>query len=257
MCAHFHAAMAETLRGRGQQGDYAMGEALRWAQAVEHLPTLAIARLVPLLVSFWKCDVAGIQGSSQAFFEACDETGFKWYRAVGVIFDGWAEAHAEPTAGAHRRILEAMDSVRATGQVTRMPMYYTALAEALQVEGYYEDALAAARQAIMSCSETGQTIYEPQARHTLGAIGQSFSTGSRGTDAAEAVDSFAEALKSAQAMGAPLLALRPAISLAELHRDHGRGAEARALLDPIYAQFGESPDFPLLLRARELLAELQ
>lgn len=84
-----------------------------------------------------------------------------------------------------------------------MPMYFTALAEALQAEGHYEDALGAARQAIMSCSETGQTIYEPQARHTLGVIEQSLSTGSR---AAEAVDSFTEALKSAQAMGAPLLA---------------------------------------------------
>jgi len=61
---------------------------------------------------------------------ACDELGTKWYRAIGVIFDGWAEAHAEPTAGAHHRILEAMDAVRATGQVTRMPMYFTALAQA-------------------------------------------------------------------------------------------------------------------------------
>ena len=256
MCAHFHAAMAEALRGRAQHADQAMSEALRWAQVLEHLPTLAIARLVPLLVSFWKYDVSGIQASSQAFLEVCDELGAKWYRAVGVIFDAWAEAHAAPNAGAHRRILEAMDSVRATGQVTRMPMYFTALAEALQTEGHYEDALIAAHKAIRSCSETGQSVYESRARHTLGVIEQSLSAGSTGTDAVGSADSFTEALRSAQAIGAPLFALPPAISLAKLYRSRGQTAAARELLVPIYEQFSEGFDTPLLSQAGDLLAEL-
>ncbi len=239
-----------------QRGDRAQVEALRWAQVLEHLPTLAIARLVPLLVSFWKYDVSGIQASSQAFLEVCDELGAKWYRAVGVIFDAWAEAHAAPNAGAHRRILEAMDSVRATGQVTRMPMYFTALAEALQTEGHYEDALIAAHKAIRSCSETGQSVYESRARHTLGVIEQSLSAGSTGTDAEGSADSFTEALRSAQAMGAPLFALPPAISLAKLYRSRGQTAAARELLFPIYEQFSEGFDTPLLSQAGDLLAEL-
>jgi predicted ATPase/class 3 adenylate cyclase len=257
MCAHFHAAMAESLRGRMQHADHAIRDSLQWAQTLEHLPTLAIARLVPLLVSFWKDDGTGIQDSAPAFLEACDDVGAGWYRAVGVIFDAWAEAHAAPGAGAHRRILEAIDIVRTTGQVTRMPMYLTALAEALQAEGHCEDALIAAQQAIRSCKETGQTTYEPHALHTIGVVQQSLSAGSNPNDAAEAAASFTAALKLAQAMGAPLFALRPAIALAELYRSSGRGEEAHALLAPIHGQFGDKPDFPLLSRAGKVLAALQ
>jgi len=252
MCALFHAAMAESLRGHTRQGDQAMRESLRWAQDMEHLPTLAIARLVPLLVSFWKDDVDGVQASSQAFLDACDDVGAGWYRAVGVIFDAWAEAHATPKSGAHRRILEAMEVVRTTGQVTRMPMYLTALAEALLAEGHYEDAFVAAQQAIKSCKETGQTTYEPHARCTLGLIQQKHSA-----DTPEAADMFTSALQSAQAMGAPLFALRPVIALAELHRTGGRIREAGELLAPICGQFGDKADFPLLSRARNLLAAVQ
>jgi len=125
------------------------------------------------------------------------------------------------------------------------------------VEGHFEDALIAARQAIRSCKETGQTTYEPHALHTLGVIQQSLSAGSTGRNAAAAADSFTESLKLAQAMGAPLFALRPAISLAELYRAGGRSGEAQEVLAPIYGHFSEKLDFPLLSRAGKLLAELQ
>jgi predicted ATPase len=47
--------------------------------------------------------------------------------------------------------------------------------------------------------------------------------------------------------------LRAAVSLARLRRDHGRHAEARDLLTPVYGWFTEGFDTPDLKDAKALL----
>jgi len=50
--------------------------------------------------------------------------------------------------------------------------------------------------------------------------------------------------------------LRAAVSLARLHRDQGRHAEARDLLPPVYGWFTEGFSTPDLKEAKALLDEL-
>jgi len=65
-----------------------------------------------------------------------------------------------------------------------------------------------------------------------------------------------ESLAIAQNQRARPLELRAAADLAQLHRDQGRHAEARALLAPVYAWFTEGFDIQDLKEAKALLDAL-
>jgi class 3 adenylate cyclase len=66
-----------------------------------------------------------------------------------------------------------------------------------------------------------------------------------------------EALAIARTQGARIFELRVAVDLAGLWRDRGRVADARALLEPLYASFTEGLDTPDLTAARRQLAALE
>jgi predicted ATPase len=76
-------------------------------------------------------------------------------------------------------------------------------------------------------------------------------------DPAKAEDSFRTALAIAREQGSRGYELRAAVSLARLRRDHGRHAEARDLLAPVYGWFTEGFGTLDLIEAKELLKELQ
>jgi len=67
---------------------------------------------------------------------------------------------------------------------------------------------------------------------------------------------FGKALRIAQEQQAKLWELRAAVSLARLHRDKGRHANARAVLAPVYRWFTEGFDMADLKEAKALLDEL-
>jgi predicted ATPase len=74
-------------------------------------------------------------------------------------------------------------------------------------------------------------------------------------DHKEVEDCYREALAVARRQQARSLELRAAASLTRLCRDQGRRAEARALLEPVYAWFSEGFDTPDLRDAKALLDE--
>jgi class 3 adenylate cyclase/tetratricopeptide (TPR) repeat protein len=77
-----------------------------------------------------------------------------------------------------------------------------------------------------------------------------------GTGSADVERRLERALELARAHGARMFELRAAVDLASLQAELGRGAEARALLDPIYRSFSEGADTVELRAAQALLARL-
>jgi predicted ATPase len=71
-----------------------------------------------------------------------------------------------------------------------------------------------------------------------------------------AAELYREALSIAREQEAKLWELRAVMSLARLHRDQGRRAEARDLLAPVYGWFTEGFGTPDLKEAKALLDEL-
>jgi predicted ATPase len=76
-------------------------------------------------------------------------------------------------------------------------------------------------------------------------------------DAPEAETCFRQALDIARRQQAKSLELRAAMSLARLWQRHGKRAEARELLAPIYGWFTEGFDTADLKDAKALLHELE
>ena len=73
------------------------------------------------------------------------------------------------------------------------------------------------------------------------------------SDLSAAEARFQKSIDVARRQSAKLYELRASISLTRLWREHGKRAEARDLLAPIYAWFTEGLDAPDLREARALL----
>jgi predicted ATPase len=76
------------------------------------------------------------------------------------------------------------------------------------------------------------------------------------SDLSAAEARFQKSIDVARRQSAKLYELRASISLTRLWREHGKRAEARDLLAPIYAWFTEGFDTPYLREAKALLDEL-
>jgi predicted ATPase len=98
-------------------------------------------------------------------------------------------------------------------------------------------------------------VWEAELHRLKGVLlGRRAHAGLASNDEVEAA--FETALAIAQRQQAKAFELRAATGLARWWRDHGRGAEACALLEPVRAWFTEGFDTPDLIEADVLVREL-
>jgi predicted ATPase len=131
-----------------------------------------------------------------------------------------------------------------------MPYHLALLADACEIAGHIEEGVPLLDQATRIVEETGERWLAAELHRRKGHLllrqGQ-----------AEAAEELCrKALSIAREQEAKMWELRAAASLAQLRRDHGRRAEARDLLAPVYSWFTEGFDTPDLKEAKALLDEL-
>jgi predicted ATPase len=118
--------------------------------------------------------------------------------------------------------------------------------------GRHDDALGALRRGISLAEQLGQHFYDAELHRLRAEI-----LLDKDCNAVDEVETlFDQALETARRQEAKTFELRAATSLARLWRDHGRRAEARDLLAPLYAWFTEGFDTRDLIDAKSLLDEL-
>jgi predicted ATPase len=132
-----------------------------------------------------------------------------------------------------------------------MPHYIALLASACELAEQPEEALTLLDDALQIVEKTGERWFAAELNRRKGELllrqGHS--------EAAE--EHYRNALSIADEQEAKLWELRAAVSLARLRRDHGRRAEARDLLAPIYDWFTEGFGTPDLREAKALLEALE
>ena len=197
-------------------------------------------------------DVATVHAYGNDCVALASEHGFAQWAARGRMLRGWADAQrGEATTGiAHIR--DGLAADEAIGAHLRAPFYLTLLAEALALAGKIEEGLAALDDALAKTAISGERGLDAEIHRLRGEL-----TGRLPhPDPAKAEDSFRTALAIAREQGTRGYELRAATSLARLWREHGRRAEARELLAPVYGWFTEGFDTADLKDAKTLLAEL-
>ena len=180
------------------------------------------------------------------------EQGFVQWLPVGNILRGWALSAKGQAEEGVAEIDQGVIAYRATGAKLRVPHFLNLLAEAYRATGQSEQGLGALAEALELIESFGEQRWETEAYRLKGELLMLRSAENR----TEAEACFHHAIESARRQSAVSLELRAVTSLARLWGDHGKSAEARDLLSPIYGWFTEGSDTPDLKDAKALLDEL-
>jgi predicted ATPase len=195
-------------------------------------------------------DDAALAERADDLVSVATEEGFPFYRAAGTILQGWVKVKNGDVTEGISLLRSVSIAYRATGAEVWMPYYTALLARACEIAGQVEEGLPLLDDALQIVDRTGERWFAAELNRHKGQLllrqGHS--------EAAEEL--YRKALSIAAEQGAKLWELRAAMSLARLHRDQGRRAEARDLLAPVYGWFTEGFDTPDLKEAKALLDEL-
>jgi predicted ATPase len=224
--------------------------AIAEARGLAHAPTLAASLAFGAHQHLRLGDHAASSELADELVAVAIEQGFPHWRAQGMICRGWAEFKTGDVTEGISLLRSGLAAYRATGAEQWMSEYTPLLASACQISGQVEEASTLLDEALQIVERTGERWYSAELHRHKGQLllhqGHS--------EAAEEL--YRKALTIAWEQEAKMWELRAAGSLAQLRRDQGRRAEARALLGPVYEWFTEGFDTRDLKEAKALLDEL-
>jgi tetratricopeptide (TPR) repeat protein len=230
---------------------------LRREQALSEARRISAFNLVFALCNAWYFDWAihGVK-SAPALLPTIAEVstsaskgGFTVYIAIGKIMQGWRLAVMGQVKEGIPTLLEGLTIFRATGSKLMLPFFLIALAEAYGKAGQPDKGLERLAEAVDLIDATQERWAGAEIHRIRAALYVSV----RKNAAAE--DSFHHALAVARRQNATFWLLRAALDLGRFWRDQGKMAEANHLLSPIYGEFTEGFDSPVLQEASALLSE--
>jgi TOMM system kinase/cyclase fusion protein len=183
---------------------------------------------------------------NEELMELSTRQSFPYWLTMGTAQRGWLHMQ-------DGRAEEAVADIRAGsnfGGLRRDPHVFAFLAEAYRSQGKIDEALAALSESA-DMVDAGQTLYQAELHRLRGEL-----LAEQGAEDPEVEDQLGCALGVARQQGARSLELRAAASLARHWSARGRQAEAREVLEPVYAGFSEGLEIPDLVEARALLKGL-
>ncbi len=228
-------ARAERLKHK-----FSIGEAYGFRAAIQH---------------FRGENEAALESAERAI-AICEEGGFAVWLAHAQLMRGRVVAELGDAAAGIDEMRQAYDLWSATGAVVTTPFYLAMRAEGLALGARPDEGLALLERALAIVERCGERYYEAEIRRLHAQLILQ-SAAAAGLDrSAEAESWLRGARDCAQSRKLRSLALRAAISLADLWRSQGRHREAIDVLEPAYRSIGEGAGTRDLVRARELLAVL-
>jgi predicted ATPase len=236
VCCRSELSRTVLLRGYPDQSLAMASEAVAQARSLEHPQPLAFAMLFLTFAHLGRRDPAAVLDTYAELEALCRRHGIAQEFQLAGPLQG--RAHVE--LGQIDRGLREMEESLATHTITRsalMRPYFFALYAGALIRGRrLEDAQRALEEGMRSMDDTCQRAYLAE-HHRLEAELHI----ARGEHAA-AEAAYGRALCTAGEQGARWLELRAARGLANFLSVHGRGREARPLLEPFVAAMTEGHD---------------
>ena len=178
-----------------------------------------------------------------------NEKGTLFWKALGMLQQGFVLAVHGKTADAVRAITSGITEWRSTGSTIFTPWCSSYLASAYAELGKSETAWRCIDEAITAVETTKERWYEAEIYRVAGEIALRCPA----PHLMKAAEYFEHGLAIARAQQAKSWELRAAMSLARLNRDQGKPQQARELLAPVYGWFTEGFDTRDLKEAKALL----
>ena len=238
-------------------------EALTMGRELSHPFTLAYALFFVAAVHGYRGDHALVHQPNEEMLALSLEHGFPVFVAGGTIVRSLmllAQGKIEIAEGI-AQIRQSIDTCRATGAVSGLPMLLAVLAEVQMGAGQVEEGLASLSEAQATVDKTGERRYDTMLSHIkgkllLGQTSRQQDGGNHREKIAEAEACFRHAVDVARRQNAKSLELKAVMSLSRLWQQQGRRDEARELLAEVYRWFTEGFDTADLTAAKALLEEL-
>jgi predicted ATPase len=195
-------------------------------------------------------DNAALDERANELYAVATEHGFSQWHAEGTIYRGWVKVENGDVAEGISLLRDGLAAFRAAGSEAWLPHFIALLAAACGIAGQIREAVVQLDDALQITERTGERWIAAELNRHKGRL--LLTQG----HAQAAEEFYGKALSIAREQEAKLWELRAAVSLARLHRDQGRRAEARDLLAPVYGWFSEGFATPDLKEAKALLGEL-
>jgi predicted ATPase len=193
-------------------------------------------------------DVAAVHANADAVIELADQHSLNYWRLSGLILRGWAMAQEGAVEDGLALMRQSLIDRNRLGASWYQVRYLCMLATTYLQLGRGDEGSAVLTEAKDLAARNDERMWAAELARIGGELRRV-----QGAPADEVEAYLQAALNVAHSQSAKSFELRAAMSLARLWWDHGRVAEARRLLAPIYGWFTEGFDTPDLRAAKALM----
>jgi len=243
---------ALTVLGYPEQGGMAASEARRAVQDIESPLLQAFVGTIAGFVHLMCREYAKFEeGLADALTVAHEHELVSW-----IAIDTWARGHVTAELGDVEQGLALMETGwrqwNDVGAHVSGPFWLCGVADAYRILNQPDEAFAAFDRAFALAARNSDRWAEAELHRKFANLLRAV-----GRDNYEIEGAFDRALKTAQSQNAKLFELRATVDLVKYRLERGRGGDALALLEPIYAWFTEGFDRADLVEAKALLDSLR
>jgi len=248
------AILARTLwlQGHPVQAAERARQTVKAAAAMDHSLTLSIALIWGITVFLWTGDLRSAEEHIDWLISRSESHSLAPYLAVGRGFKAELAIRRGDAENGVKSLQGCLETLHAMPYELLTTPLNIALVQGFAAIGRFADGAALIDETIRDVEARGDAIYMPELLRIKGRLLLSLPQ----ADHAEAEALYRQSLELGRRQGARAWELRTAIDLAALLADRGRSSDARALLQPAFAQFEAGLDTADLKAAERLLARL-
>jgi hypothetical protein len=237
--------------GRAHDAENLAVDTIRKAIALDHPHTLAITRLIKVMIHHFCRDLDAVQKEAQELMDLCAERDFVLWRVAGEIFHAYSACMKESVRREQSmsRLEENIAGWMEMDAMLFTPYWHALLAECSLQVGDTDRAVKAAARGLEISDLTGERWWDAELHRLKGEAVSGRPEGERLSEA-----EHREAIRIARLQGAVALELRAATGLALSLRDRDVDG-ARDVLQ-VLRSFAAGRETRDLVEGRQLLAAL-
>jgi predicted ATPase/DNA-binding winged helix-turn-helix (wHTH) protein len=240
------------LQGYPTQADIRARQTIGDAAELDHSLTLCIALLGGIAVFLWRGDLRSAEEHIDWLISRAGLHFLSPYVSVARGFEGEVAIRRGDVKRGLETLRRCVEKLHAATYEVFTTMLEISIIKGLAAIGEVEEGMTRINMTIDLVEKNGDLCYMPELLRCKGNLLLSMQPAL----ADDPETCFMRSLENSRKMGARAWELRTATDLAALWVDNGRVRDARALLQPVFEQFGEGLDTADVTVAERLLAKL-